>query len=75
MDIFKELIKLIKPTPYWRKHPNPYLLLHLEVYPNYLKELDAGTYDSNKDPFCSTEYILSHRFKSFEDVERELIKA
>ena len=60
------------PIPEWRKHPNPYLQLHLEVYPNYLKERDAGTYDPNKDPFCSSSYILSHPFRNFTDVENEL---
>jgi len=51
---------------------NPYLELHLEVYPNYLKEIDNGTYDPTKDPFCSNSYILSHPFEDFKDVEREL---
>jgi len=60
--------------PHWRKHPNPYLQLHLEVYPNYLKEKDAGTYDPTKDPFCSNNYILSHPFKKFSDVEDELAR-
>lgn len=61
-----------KSKPRWWRHPNPYLQLHLEVYPNYLKELDNGTYDPSKDPFCSSAYILSHPFKSFEDVREEL---
>lgn len=60
--------------PEWRKHPNPYLQLHLLVYPKYLEELDAGTYEPIKDPFLSIEYILSHPFESFGDVERELRK-
>lgn len=61
-------------VPEWRKHPNPYLQLHLEVYPNYLKERDAGTYDPAKDPFCSASYILSHPFENFQQVEDELDK-
>ena len=60
------------PVPEWRRHPNPYLQLHLKVYPKYLKEVDKGTYDPAKDPFCSSDYILSHSFKNFKDVEREL---
>jgi len=63
-----------KQLPEWRKHPNPYLQLHLEVYPNYFKELDDGTYDPTKDPFCSVEYVLSHPFKNFGDVKNELNK-
>lgn len=61
-----------KQQPEWRRHPNPYLLLHLQVYPRYLKELDAGTYDPVNDPFCSTEYILTHPLRTFGDVEAEL---
>ena len=71
------LIKWLKKlsTPEWRKHPNPYLQLHLEVYPDYLKERDNGTYDPAKDPFCSNSYILAHPFKNFgEDVDAELRK-
>ena len=67
----KEFRKLQEPE--WRKHPNPYLELHLEVYPNYLKERDTGTYDPSKDPFCSANYILSHPFKNFKDVENALL--
>ena len=58
--------------PKWRRYPNPYLLLHLQVYPQYLEEKDAGTYDPAKDPFCSLEYILTHPLKTFKDVEDEL---
>ena len=68
------LTKWFKRVPEWRKHPNPYLQLHLEVHPNYLKEVDNGTYDPTKDPFCSTGYILAHPFKGFGDVEDELDK-
>jgi len=60
------------PVPEWRKHPNPYLQLHLEVYPNYLVELDNGTYDPTKDPYCSSSYILSHPFRNLDDIEKEL---
>jgi len=69
-------LKRIKhaPTPYWRRHPNPYLQLHLEVYPNYLKELDDGTYDPVKDPFCSAKYIQAHPFKDFKDIEDEWLR-
>ena len=72
----ENLIKRLKnhSTPEWRRHPNPYLQLHLEVYPNYLKEKDNGTYDPAKDPFCSNDYILAHPFKYFRDVEDELRK-
>ena len=52
--------------------PNPYSELHLKVYPNYQKEVEAGTYDPLKDPFCSTEYILAHPFQTFRDIEEEL---
>lgn|GEM_PF-3918279 len=72
----KELLRKFRraPLPEWRKHPNPYLQLHIEVYPNYLKERDNGTYDPTKDPFLSSRYILIHPFKDFNDVEKELYR-
>lgn len=73
----KWLMRLFRKTPKrhlpeWRRNPNPYLQLHLQVYPEYLEELDAGTYDPSKDPFCSPEYILAHPFENFAEVEAEL---
>lgn len=39
--------------PDWQTNPNRYLEAHLRVYPEYLSELNAGTYDPKLDPYIN----------------------